>query len=565
MESTGLKEDREVSTPKHRRGSPARGRTASIDSVVLYKFTSDESSSISPLLGDAPISKCQQDGAGSALAGVFHASVDGSSHPTSCLNGDDSAACVDSGGCYNDLTVSIKTDNEKASKANDDLLNRASALTKVSGIERTAKRRNISTQLLLEGSSVSEPVKIRKKRAVKKAPKSVDTSTSVPSKLMSPTENTIPFWVSSPKEVKDIESYHKTLFSRLSQIEKQMKRFEAERQGLLNALYQFNMPPLHASGSASISATVKKSTDAMDQSSEISDVNASTINTMEAPATSGNVDTESSHSILPGSTGLQKECTGVFISIPVETNGSTDELVCDASAAVPDVRGGAHIDKKEMRSAGSSAPRNIEPTSMDCDAQNDAFASDSNIAVSVGPSQPLHGAQDEVGNGAHSIAEDYSQKMLDSINKLNDMLDNDLELYTGSQLDCNAADYNAGNFMESSTKHEFRMWHSCWLRQPCKGHRPSSAPPFERTPVNSRCIRPAVQVSPLKDVSPGQVSNEAPRDILEEFWKLDFTGLSKHQLTMLAHFFGLKSSLTTQSHIEEMEKIRSYLVDFVVK
>ncbi|KAK2195562.1 hypothetical protein BdWA1_003238 [Babesia duncani] len=50
----------------------------------------------------------------------------------------------------------------------------------------------------------------------------------------------IPFWVSPPKDVSEIPGYAKAICTRLVYVEKQIQKFNAERQGLLCSLWRLN-------------------------------------------------------------------------------------------------------------------------------------------------------------------------------------------------------------------------------------------------------------------------------------------------------------------------------------
>uniref|UniRef100_A0A3B0MNW1 Uncharacterized protein n=1 Tax=Theileria annulata TaxID=5874 RepID=A0A3B0MNW1_THEAN len=50
--------------------------------------------------------------------------------------------------------------------------------------------------------------------------------------------DSIPFWVNSPKDVRDIPSHIKMICERLIHVEKQIKKFCIERQGLLSTLWK---------------------------------------------------------------------------------------------------------------------------------------------------------------------------------------------------------------------------------------------------------------------------------------------------------------------------------------
>lgn len=464
-------------------------------------------------------------------------------------------------------TKRLTTEYRDARKR-DIMLERVSALTMVSGLgPGSLASRDYERQLLLNTSESPSLMKKPKKSPKDKLKTDVVKPTSASgSRSKVPEESLVPFWLTSPKDVKDISSYMKTICTRLSQIEKQMKRFETERQGLLNALYQVNLKQLNEQSSQSInhSDQIEEETKGDQGTQSLPD---SKVITVDSDGKSSIVtDTKVDAVDATDSINVISKSQDVSASVNDETldacmSNEEEEIKDFEMHSLPSEQATSyHEEHDRVTEENKDVDKAIEVIDID-DSDGTFKGSDE---TDSGPVTRTHVPSSNDMLVETSI-EECSENMLRNICKLSNMLDMELEFNAGSQVERNAVDYNAGVFTESKNTYEFKMWRSCWLKPAEKGLTASTAIAPKRSAAASRGFRQTVEQTAHTEGSNGKATEERPKDMLEYFWEMDFQTLSKQQLTMLAQFFGMKANLNTKCQIEQMERIRSYLTDYRIK
>ncbi|UKJ90481.2 isoleucyl-tRNA synthetase [Theileria orientalis] len=126
---------------------------------------------------------------------------------------------------FNSPIVLSEDEDSVPSSSNKHDVSNASSIPGVDSKCSDRKRNKKPTLLLVDKTTPKEKQKTktaRKKRATNKNEKL----------------EAIPFWINSPRDVREIPAHVKLVCDRLIHVEKQIKRFCSERQGLLSALWK---------------------------------------------------------------------------------------------------------------------------------------------------------------------------------------------------------------------------------------------------------------------------------------------------------------------------------------
>ncbi|UKK01984.1 hypothetical protein MACK_001337 [Theileria orientalis] len=126
---------------------------------------------------------------------------------------------------FNSPIVLSDDEDSVPSSSNKRDVSNSNSIPDVDG-KASDKRRNQKPGLLLVDKTT--PKEKQKAKTVRKK-----RTTNKNEKL-----ETIPFWINSPKDVKEIPTHVKLVCDRLIHVEKQIKKFCSERQGLLSALWK---------------------------------------------------------------------------------------------------------------------------------------------------------------------------------------------------------------------------------------------------------------------------------------------------------------------------------------
>ncbi|GIX63268.1 isoleucyl-tRNA synthetase [Babesia caballi] len=563
----------DVSTPPRRGHQHRKGATSSVDSLASLKFVSDEARSDSP--SSSATTTPERAGLRSASTHSTQ-SASGGTPKQSCATPSETASPRPNVG--NTLTPPAATDaGSKRQAVVSDTVERAAALTKVSVLHSsTNHRRRSAKQLLLNGSETTAPLEPLRKRANRRAAATRETKATAPV-TKPPDDLAAPFWLSSPKDVKDIGSYVKAICSRVANIEKQMRRFESERQGLLNALYQLNLQQLQSSFPPSWSGAQGPSGDSTPQNrvettiSDLSGIGTTGISNPECgttkpedpgttrDATAATVDHASSGSRSQPHyrTDVPKVDTTVGAVVTVNCIEATRNVPVSNHPGATTEASNAEYRHMAVREATSKADTYVIEIEDD----------DAVEAMRV-PSPPAAGDSDVANDSDFfsSMAE-LSQDLTDA-SQTGNALDECLNFISGSQLERNVVNYNQQDCMEPNAGHEFRMWRSCQLtstdltRSNLRPRAPKCAPGGGRPRARDTKSSPRPE---QQTAQPAPVAAEQPSDLLDRFWNMDFRALPQNHLARWAKFFGVKTSNSTRMMAEELDKIRIYLSAFCAK
>ncbi|BAM40266.1 conserved hypothetical protein [Theileria orientalis strain Shintoku] len=126
---------------------------------------------------------------------------------------------------YNAPIVLSDDEDSVPSSSNTHDVSNVCSILEVDSKDSDRKRKQKPALLSVDTTTSKEKQKtktVRKKRATNKNEKL----------------EAIPFWINSPKDVKEIPTHVKLVCDRLIHVEKQIKKFCSERQGLLSALWK---------------------------------------------------------------------------------------------------------------------------------------------------------------------------------------------------------------------------------------------------------------------------------------------------------------------------------------
>ncbi|GBE60669.1 hypothetical protein, conserved [Babesia ovata] len=451
----------------------------------------------------------------------------------------------------------IKVEDEKAADLSPGLGERAAALTSTSGLRERPRRSARPKQLLLDGSATTVAVEPRKKRAKRKVMvKQESTEVPVPP-IRKPAlvDTAVPFWLTTPKDVKDIANYVKTICSRISNIEKTMKRFESERQGLLNALYQLNMRQIQESFPSAWNAA------------EGDNLNAARPKDPEQTRPDGvELDVGATALDVNGPRVKRSSSVGEGAIRPDTESISTKENECSSDSVANvckddtcrgDTKGEPTVAKIAPEQTASpqakpgdstisqSGAHRYTPDVIEIVDDGDVEDKTSRAEQAGPPGAPCKGSVDV---DSESSFTDFSQRIMQRVGSSTHAHDDELEFIGESQLDRNVANYNADNFMESNVLSDFRMWTSCWLKSNEKSEAPSPSRAAMRSAGNHRSNRSEGSLSPGSEGRGTRVdhaSAEPQGDPLDRFWNLDFRAISQPNMLKWARLFGIKVGVCT--------------------
>ncbi|CDR94142.1 hypothetical protein, conserved [Babesia bigemina] len=569
-----------ASTPRSRRprraANPQDRTHSSIDSIESLRFMSDSTSVYSPS-SSARTTPVRVDGAGLPSAAMLSRTRSAGGPDIDTGNGGGSQSPPSLERSAVPTIQSIKVGDDKGPCLSPGLGERAAALTSKSGLRERPGRSTGSKQLLLNCSDTTVAVEPRKKRAKRKAvvkPEPAEIPVP-PIRKPAPVDTSVPFWLTTPKDVKDIASYVKTICSRISNIEKTMKRFESERQGLLNALYQLNVRQLQESFPSRWNAA------------ECDRLNATRPKDVEQTRPDGAELVAAATSLNGDGPGVTRgSSAGARTTVPAKESMSPKENAC-AAVSVANVLTDYTLPrdaKQEPTVAKAATETTASPQAESGEgvvSQNGAIqcvpdvieiVDDGDVeehkshAEQAGPPEPP--CKGQVDDDSESSFTDVSHHAMQRVGSSVHGNDDELEFIGESQLDRNVANYNADDFMESNVLNDFRMWRSCWLKSNDKPEAVSPSRAVMRSAGNYRCNRNEGSLSPGSEGRGVRVENasaEPQGDPLDRFWNLDFRAMSQPNMLRWARFFGIKTSNSTRSMAEELEKIRSYLSSFNVK
>ncbi|ORM41666.1 uncharacterized protein BXIN_2773 [Babesia sp. Xinjiang] len=523
-----------LSTPRRYNITHTQGKTLSIDSLDGLKFVSDLScgytASSSPR--STPIATSRSINSTSLHATPLSAHTEETEQPAvkNTWEGANSQSAIEH-------FTQIANDNEANQNGeNEGLEGRAAGLTKSSGLRQFVRGSlGARKQLLLDGSGTSILTEPRKRRLSRRGNAKRDATASTAT-LNAPCNGVMPFWLSAPKDLKDIGNYVKTICSRISNIEKNIRNFEAERQSLLNALYQLNLQQVqtlfpntwtNSQESTTKSQSPKSNDDSTKNTPEKND------DVAEYTANNQTTDSETGTVTYQPQTPIQdnqiQDAVGQHYQISPRVSSDTPHptILSHPENSVAE----SNTDNITATSNENHENDNLEVIVIDDDDEENK---------PLMPQSSAHTAD------SGTSRDDFSQQLLQDCKRKTSQFDSDIELIASKQVERNVPDYNQQRLTE--TDKEFRLWTSCWLQNdnqpedtpsPIQLRRSVSGP---KTRSNEQRQSVTATGDDTRTDSPAQQIQEPSLDPLKRYWDLEFNTMSQQNLLKWVRFFGVKVS-----------------------
>ncbi|GFE54864.1 hypothetical protein BaOVIS_022680 [Babesia ovis] len=475
------------------------------------------------------------------------------------VNGDlDKSNCENT----NDGTAVSNEDAPRSTESTANSHGSLSTLTNVSALQNVPRKtRGTSKQLLLDGGATSMPLEPCKKRASKAdGYKREHVSATSLLGFKPPCNNVVPFWLTAPKNVKEIGPYVKTICSRLSNIEKHIKSFEAERQTLLNALYRLNNQQVQAMFSPSSSVSHHDSANMPNGTCDDVSHDLSVTENKTAEGDLSNITScGNDHENLVANEAAAGDVEN--------DNSNTVDTQQDESLQGPAYHNITQLDvmipKEDEQTAGLTNTLNDTQNTVDAESRHELLSTTLSDTVDVIV------IDDDAGLGPKDN-NDFSEELMADFCHHSSHLEDDMEFISVRDVESRVPDYNVDPPSDSVNQGNIAMWRSCWLQKDDQVSRDTRYYAHRRPSLSNYINRKdrqfeAVDSAVTNAATAYKADEDTSSDPLDYFWNVDFSLLPQSSLQKWAKFFGLKTSITTRAMVDSMEKIRNYLSTFCPK
>eukprot|EP00371_Babesia_bovis_P001447 XP_001610094.1 hypothetical protein [Babesia bovis T2Bo] len=558
-------------TSPNRREHRSISRTCSSDVLDNLRFVSDASEYTDSWAGSTPARTPRRLSFGIDSDSLLNSSVNNSERSTS----------------HSEDTSPINSTATRVSETRN-LLDAETVISPLTRISRLTKAPRGSKakckQLLLDGGETWKSLEPIRKRGTKKETRRKDANgVTLPINFKPPTDNAVPFWLSAPKDVKDISPYVKKICSRISNIEKHMRNFESERQTLLNALYQINTPQRQTMFPGSFNAdeetTVTVNGDhRMDEpdSNPPSDVAQNSVE----PSGTDRADHEGTSDEKVVATTPERSygpllckrrddvISSQTILVPSRASPTNAGVIQDTDALNKDdpptrshscpIQDSEDIKEPSITATGiihdSDGTTDVNnPVDTESKQSENIASLNNSVEVividdedSVTPRGKDPAKQDEEFHNCEptSSMETCAEQLTVDFYVHSTQLDEDIGNLASIQLESNVPDYNTDVPNPSTSGSKLPLWRSCWLQsEDSKAASPGYRSNRKRkvhSPKTRDERRVSIDHSEQSLAENAQPATTRANDTLNIFWDMDFRNASQSNLLKWVRFFGVK-------------------------